>query len=273
MKSPNQLLFAAALIALVACERNTERPATPELRSSEGIVNGLITSDFPSVVRIESADGSCTATAVSDSTIITARHCLDDSPNGGVTYGSGFFGGTRAIAALASPDVDMAVVVFPNRTFRSWSAVATKAPVIGERVIIVGFGQTDFMNDNEVDGHKRKGRNKLVGFADKAGQVITHRADGGDYLHYRSPIVIRREAGVETMTGRGDSGGPVFIADKVAGVVSFGGTLAQMTYVMLQDPNPSTTSIYGFDVNVTGPKARQLLKNARNEIGARINGL
>jgi hypothetical protein len=265
------ILFAILALTVLACQ-----PSTTEIQKSDsGIVNGRVTQDYPEVIQLRRGGyPSCTATSVSDSTIITAAHCMGYGPsdlsyvdNKGVTH--------YAVAQLDSEKVDAAVVVFQKGTFKASASILQRAPKAGDVLVMVGYGQTDYINNNMPDGLKRVGRNTITSFADRANGVINHRYDGGDYLHYRSSIVVDTPVGEESMTGRGDSGGPMFINGQLAGCTSFGATretLANM-YQFVNEPNPDNSLIYEYDTNLLSPSGKELLLRAKSEIGAEIRGL
>jgi hypothetical protein len=78
--------------------------------------------------------------------------------------------------------------------------------------MIIGFGQTDFVNDNDADGKLRYGFNSVDA-------VSVANAT----LNYQSPVSYSGiERGQEAMSGRGDSGGPVIVGDGLVGLTSGG---------------------------------------------------
>lgn len=262
------VLSVFIIINILACDK-TENAGSLLTQSDSNIVNGIITELYPSVILIRNGLSMCTATAVSHSTIITAGHCMGEGHNGGIYFVDKYNKSHYAVAAISSDKVDAAVVVFANGTFNSYSAILNRTPNVSDTLVLVGFGQSDYINNNPIDGHKRVGRNKIIGFADRSGLHITHQESQGDYLHFRSQIVSTALPGDEVMTGRGDSGGPLFIEGQLAGVVSFGGTRSQLNqFIMLNEPNPSYSLIYEYDTNLTSESAKELILRAKSEINA-----
>lgn len=226
---------------------------------SHGVVNGVETGDYPWVqARRKGPEVRCTGSAVSDTTLITAHHCLE---------------GIRQ-KSVSDENLDLAVVIFPPGTFSSHVELSPRAPAPNAEIVIVGYGRTSLTDDSPPDGRKRMGRNRLLGFANRAGKMLTHSAAAGDYLHFRSPLEARDRPGVNSMTAQGDSGGPILIGGKLAGVVAFGGArrdLVSMGYSFGNDPSPAD-AVYEYDVNLHAPAARRLLSRAVRELGAKISG-
>lgn len=82
-------------------------------------------------------------------------------------------------------------------------------------------------------------------------------------------------SGQQAMTGRGDSGGAVFVDGKLAGVVSYGGTRAGVRhrYTLQNEPSPDDDAIYEYDTNLTSARAVEVMREAIHSIGANIPGL
>lgn len=262
------LLVVVSALTFTACSKisNLKNPV-----KNTGIVNGVVTSDYPEVIQLRmSGYPACTATAVSDSTIITAAHCMGDLSyvdDNGVEHAARNY--------LASEKVDAAVVVFDKGTFKAHSSVMKGNPQVGDVLVMVGYGQFDYINNLPPDGLKRVGRNYIRGFANRSGTTLFHRMDSGDYLHYRSAIEINTPVGEDSMTGRGDSGGPMFINGELAGCTSFGATRETIAgnFQLINEPNPDNSKIYEYDTNLTSPDARDLFSRAQREIGAVISDL
>jgi hypothetical protein len=122
------------------------------------------------------------------------------------------------------------------------------APQVGNRITLVGYGQTDLLNDNSPDGKKRKGSN-----------VISSIQENNTVIVYDAP---KSHAGLgegeKSMTGRGDSGGPVFIeGGGLVGIVSRGSL------------NPNLVE---YDVNLFSVESLKLMESAVTR-GAKISGI
>jgi hypothetical protein len=232
--------------------------------SALDIVNGIETEDYESVIQLDIDGYTCTATAVSDSIVITAEHCVSSSVGKRIGFES-----ARALDFVFSREVDVAVILFPKNTFKIYAQLGSVYPAPGDILTLVGYGQSNYVENNVPDGKKRMGCNRLEGFAVRDTYTITHQETAGDYLHYRSLTKVRAKPGLEAMTGRGDSGGPIFIGDQLIGVVSFGGTRSELrrTHKIENDPEPSKKLIYEYDTNLASPAAQRLLNRAREEFG------
>ncbi len=128
-----------------------------KLKVTEG--QQINSSFFPASVRLP--DSGCSATFVSETTLITARHCVvsinQDFRTLPVTYAgvTGF-----VIGAGNYYPLDLSVVVFPKRVAPSFIPVATKSPFIGQDVTIVGFGSDESFRNHGI-GTKRLGQNNI----------------------------------------------------------------------------------------------------------------
>ena len=217
------------------------------------LVNGVETSDQEAVVIIETASGYCTGTFVSDSTLITAAHCAHDkSPTGGIRYKKinplhlthyGKLAGSKSKVWQ-----DLMIVTFPEGTSKSFVSLNNVAPKVGDRIQIIGFGQTDLIRDNKPDGKKRKGFN-----------TITKIQENNTVLTYEAP---RSHEGItpgeKAMTGRGDSGGPIFAeGGGLVGIVSRGSL----------EPN-----LTEYDVNLFSTESLKLMEAAITR-GSKITGI
>ena len=206
--------------SVTACKHRDEN------ESRVKVVNGraLKESDFPAVIQIGyelggGASATCSATWISDRTVLTAAHCIegaDRSPNK-VSIVRGTGKGLRALKAISHPTYrpnsgighDIAVLVFKEQSSEFYIPVALKQAQAGDPLTIIGFGKFDHLNGRS-GGTKRMGTNK-VSAIDYQGRV--------DFVGLVSPI--NNEGTGESVTNsQGDSGGPMIIKSRVQGVSS-----------------------------------------------------
>ncbi len=185
------------------------------------VVNGIEQPDIPAVVMLLTAtrDALCTGTFIGDNVVLTAAHCMNSSPTGGMGLKDGTMpvrmvhgGVVGKEAPKARPMADLALLIFPPGTSRSWRKISSLPPKAGDLMTIAGFGQTDFVNDNDPDGRVRYGFN----FVDSVDQIQ-------GVLKYESPKSTNGlRKGQEAMSGRGDSGGPIISGDGLVALTSGG---------------------------------------------------
>jgi hypothetical protein len=222
-------------------------------------VNGQIdTSDeYSPVVELKTGLSTCTGTFVSDNTLMTAAHCVNSSEPGGglkaIIKGKGVVPIKTFVPATPDgkrrePKDDVAVVLFQDGLSDAWYSVSRVAPQVGEKITIVGFGQTDFIGNNEPDEKRRFGFN-----------TITELADGGATIKYELGVNCQGSAiGTNAMAGRGDSGGPVFTKSGLIGIINRG--------------EISHETLIEYDANLVTPAMEKFLRSTLLK-GAVINGL
>jgi len=241
-KSSRKTLLAMAPLVLAlglgtACGRSG--PESSAVKVTNGIA--VNESTFPSTVLLvmETPQGEaiCTGTFVNDSQVVTAGHCVEgqNAVRPQIYYATERGGRMQAVAQAVSykrnplyshaegvgPN-DVAVITFPAHTAPAITALAPAAPRVGDEFTIVGYGNSaNFINatgvlDGEGAGVKRAGTNTLssvddgmLGFAGLTGKEAAP-VDG-------------EKAGEYVSSGEGDSGGPLFVNGKLAGVTSGGG--------------------------------------------------
>jgi secreted trypsin-like serine protease len=214
------ILAPICTLPISACKSRAEN------ESRVKVVNGkaLKESDFPAVIQIAydmggGASATCSATWISDRTVLTAAHCIEgaDSSPGKVSVVRGTGKGLRALKAISHPTYrpnsgsghDIAILVFKEQSSQFYIPVALTQAQAGDPLTIVGFGKFDHLNGKS-GGTKRMGTNK-VSAIDYQGRV--------DFVGLVSPI--NNEGTGESVTNsQGDSGGPMIIKSRVQGVSS-----------------------------------------------------
>jgi len=238
----NWLKFAAVaglVLNTFACG-TADRAATD---SAVKVTNGreIAETDYPSVVyiasQVQGGIASCTATFVNDSQVVSAAHCVEGTSASSpslylvkLTY----VDGEAQLSAVAKAQrwvrpanynfddgvnkLDASVITFPENSAPAVSALAAVPTKAGDSLTIVGYGN----NRNFIDasgqftgsgaGKKRVGTNQVGAVIDGMIQFIGTPSAGSDF-----------EPGSLVLSGSGDSGGPLFVNGRLAGVTSGGG--------------------------------------------------
>jgi hypothetical protein len=220
------------------------------------LVNGTATTGRPAVGLIlsaESADATqiarCTGTFVSDTTMLTAAHCVPSTGSLVVYVPRARFDldteldqvkdiGVRATGVVRSDfqerengtddeflretGKDMSAVIFPPGTAPDTVTLAAKRPSVGGRVSLVGFGLTHFSSgtarqpDDDV-ATKREGSNTLY-----ADQTTANYPDALFFLG-----ASKTTGGATASVAQGDSGGPMLDAAGALTGITSGGILLE----------------------------------------------
>ena len=235
------LSVALAVGMLVGCGRASDTKSHVKVSNGKDIAE----TEYPAVILLfdQTKGALCTGTFISDTTVITAAHCTMGSND--IDAKTGKVNHTlylarvidikqkklekiaTSVAVYRNPQwdaefkkqqvnkYDLGVVVFPAGTARGIAQISSDTPAQGDELTIVGYG-LNYVPKNEKDidvssvGKKRLGHNSVAqlqdGFIYFSGAVKTTSADGSN-----------------ANASMGDSGGPMFINDKLVGITSGGG--------------------------------------------------
>lgn len=212
----------------------------PADRSEVKVTNGREVGDneYPSVVLLydKVQGGICTGTFITPTVVLSAAHCtmagkIDD--DGNVDLKLAIINISDPVAKKAElvaestsivrnplwdkngrnvNKYDLSLITFPEGTSKAVSELASIPAKSKDKFTIVGYGlnQMKDMSNGDSAGVKREGGNTVSsvsgGFIQFTGKDSTTSGDGTD-----------------SSSASGDSGGPLFINGKVAGVTSGGG--------------------------------------------------
>lgn len=215
-------------------------------QSQLNIVNGVRdTGQFPSVIQIDTAGISkCTATFLNSQTAITAAHCLVDANNipSRITYN-----GVGAVAMLRHPNYvhyepfyDVALIKFPVGSAPATLIMASQQIRLGDSVTMVGYGYSDLDYSVRLDravpslrtsfNTKKYGSNsfRMLPAANDLGgarDTLAVLRDGliefdGFGKNQGSTVFGADGTGLNVSTAQGDSGSPLIVNGRVAGVLT-----------------------------------------------------
>ena len=226
------------------------------------IVNGNLTSDYPSVAALvtpanpATAQTLCSATLIGCQTVLTAAHCVCNGNGGSCQSGLGApnpgnygvflqHGGFFAVSSIAvhpsySDDVaDVAVLKLaaPVTGIRPSAINATASPGFGTPGVIVGYGRSGGAN---VDyGLKRFGAVETLSCAFGLSNTASV------CWEFDNPL---GPPGTDSNTCNGDSGGPLFAdlgdGDVIAGTTSGGVNASCNPFDHSYDANVFTYAAY-----------------------------
>ena len=235
-------VFILTIFLTAACSTENKRS------SSLKVVNGLPidTSKYPEVVLLGTDDGKplCTGTFITPEAVLTAGHCTKKGDSvdpetyevKGLTLtiiklddpvGKTFSTVASSVAAYRHPQwdkefpvhllnkYDIAIVMFPANTSSYVHELADESPKPGDTLTIVGYGidyvpdMFSFGIDRSSAGIKRLGNN-----------TIQNVVDG--MITFFGPTKTTTGDGSLAGSSKGDSGGPMFVDNKLVGVTSGG---------------------------------------------------
>jgi V8-like Glu-specific endopeptidase len=216
------------------------------------VVNGKKTKLFPGVVAVTMNNKMCSGVFVSGNTLLTAAHCSDETATGGISYKTkkpvSVFHSGKVGSDKSKVREDLLVAVFGETVADQYETISLSPPAKDNIISIVGFGQTDFVQNNLSDGYKRVGTNKVKDIL--ANETI---------ISYESPKSTAGLAeGELAMAGRGDSGGGVFNkSGKLVGIVSRGSI---------------GETLIEYDVNLFSKESLEILDRAE-AAGGKVTGI
>ncbi|MCX6117221.1 MAG: trypsin-like serine protease [Proteobacteria bacterium] len=210
-----------------------------------------------------SSGGGCTGTAVSTNTAMTAAHCVYSSGRNVDGYfaisGKEYCVSNSVYKKVCSNKIylhprypadsedselgyDVAFVVFPEGTFKSYFEIATEGPKVGDQVLLLGYSEGNMTEQGK--GSKRFGYTSVSQIKAASQNDIVSSGRG-------------------TFTGvavsPGDSGGPLFLGCKISGVASRMGITGS-----------SKVSLH---TNLTSTGNQAFLKESAAKVGGYICGL
>ncbi len=207
-------------------------------RSAVKVTNGrdVRESDYAAtvllVMQLPEGQAICTGTFVNDSQVVTAGHCVEglDETAPEMYYATKVNGSLKAVAKAVSyqrnpsysidlgvSPYDVSVITFPANTAPATVALATSSPRAGDTFTIVGYGNNEnFLKSGELSGSgagvKRAGSNTVSSVKD--GFINFVGLPGRDSSTGTGKLVS---------SGSGDSGGPLYVNGRLAGITSGGG--------------------------------------------------
>lgn len=176
--------------------------------SSIKVIGGEVIddTDYPYVVGLEMDGGKCTGTFVSDTTLITAAHCVVDTETVTVMENSAV--STKIMFhrkyddSLSQQQYDLAVVLFPTGSAPAWTSLVSAPFEEGDEATIIGYGCTDWKKRRS-SGVRRLGTTYVVDVNEETGVIKSNLRGGASVCP-------------------GDSGGPLLAGEFVGGIASTG---------------------------------------------------
>lgn len=223
------------------------------------VINGKDTTDYPSVGLLAELDpknvigGTCSGIWVGPNTMITAAHCITAGSETELVYLKGnsvstgetiqeaqkiVDGGIKPKKVIINAEElkhgnlendaiemniaykDMAILIFEDDVAPATTKILDRLPKDQEAAVIVGFGATSSAVRTAEAGEKsikRVGKNHVV-VRDELRQAFPDLL----LMFGRGETEDTSGKAVDSLSGAGDSGGPIFVDGAVAGVVSNG---------------------------------------------------
>jgi secreted trypsin-like serine protease len=166
----------------------------------------------------------CTATLISRNAVLTSASCLSDTtPSAVFTFAPSSTQSARIVKIVVHPEFnkgngnsnfDIAIGVLSKAQNRTWNfsfpTLATSEPLANVNGTAVGFGQT---SDVSAGGTRNSGTLALAGFTSGSDSTGVTFSDG--------TMALTSGTGANQMICPGDTGGPLFVNNQLAGVASF----------------------------------------------------
>lgn len=188
--------FALASSALVAAA-----PAQA-LANARNATGSSATSD--AMVRLQIGQTACSATMITSSWALTARHCIPESGNAGAAVGSSTLSPLQPVAqAIIHPTADLALVQLPNQINASTVDLYGAHVQPGERGQASGWGGYSVLGQQVVQAADVQVQRRVtnVPSPDRGAVMLEGTVANGRLMP-------------------GDSGGPLYINGQLAGVLS-----------------------------------------------------
>jgi trypsin len=217
----NSMLSIAVCAAIIGgCKSRTYQSTRLKVVSGKPIADDSI----PAVIQIEvqvkhNAFYGCTATWVSDSTVLTAAHCVMEAGGNAskISISRGTGKGLKSTRYYVHKSYlsnqaygrDIAILEFPKKSSSVFIPMALTQAKPGDDLTIIGFGKFDH-NIGTSGGQKRIGTNKVRSI-DSYGRI--------EFEGLISPT-DKTGTGENVTNSQGDSGGPMIINNRVVGVSS-----------------------------------------------------
>ena len=164
--------FVFVLVTLFSCKQRQNSESTQNNIDFGARVFPTDDITIPAVIFID----ECVATIVSDTTILTAAHCLKENKvclKGSRTSSEGQGLCSENILfpkefdkndmQMLTAAYDIAVVVFPPNSFKNYFEVSNNPPQVGDKIYLVGYS-LDNLDSRDENGSKRWGNNRVLGF-------------------------------------------------------------------------------------------------------------
>lgn len=229
------------------------------------VINGKDTTDYPSVGLIAELDeknvvgGTCTGTWVGSNTMITAAHCITAGAltelvylkGNAISTGETIQEAEKIVATGVKPSKvivnadellhgnlqndliemnvaykDMAILIFDKDVAPATTKILDRLPSNKEDAVIVGFGATASSVRTAEAGEKsikRVGKNHVV-VRDELKEAFPDLL----IMFGRGETEDTSGKATDSLSGAGDSGGPIFVDGALAGVVSNGAASAEV---------------------------------------------